>query len=47
MNYTSIDNRNETTANFTNLSIQYPKKRSLVAQWVMVDGKLVCMWVKD
>ncbi len=47
MNYASIHNPDETTANSLNISINYPRKRSLVARWLMVDGKLVCIWVKD
>jgi hypothetical protein len=43
MNYATIQ-KTETQASYPNFSIESPKKASLVAQWFMVDGKLVCKW---
>lgn len=43
MNYPTIQ-KTETQANYPHFYIESPKKTSLVAQWFMVDGKLVCKW---
>jgi hypothetical protein len=43
MNNATIQ-KTEPQVNYSNFSINSSKKGSLVAQWFVVEGKLVCKW---
>lgn len=44
MNYAIIQ-KTETQVNYSSFYINSSKKGSLIAQWFVVDNKLVCKWL--
>ncbi len=45
MSPSTIQNLPQTQTNLSNLTAPSSKKSGLVANWIKIDGKLVCQWL--